>query len=108
MNFSRKLSNPHPQSNLSSEIGQFIALNQQEFAELLTFVDFAEKFTIGFVEVNFPPDAELLIEALNRNSECRDIQFVTLVFACAMNVVSLQPSLAMNVGYLVIALWRPN
>ncbi|MDF5739680.1 tetratricopeptide repeat protein, partial [Nostoc sp. S13] len=50
------------------------------FAELLTFVDFAEKFTIGFVEINFPPDAEILVEALKTNPECRDIQFVTLNF----------------------------
>ncbi|NER29163.1 MAG: hypothetical protein F6J89_16390 [Symploca sp. SIO1C4] len=58
-----------------------MALNQEEFAELLTFVDFAEKFTIGFVEVNFPPDAELLVEALQSNWVSRDIQFVSLDFS---------------------------
>ncbi|HBL12849.1 MAG TPA: hypothetical protein DD379_15925, partial [Cyanobacteria bacterium UBA11162] len=78
MNSSKKLSNLPSPGNLNAEIGQFIAANQQEFAELLTFVDFAETFTLGLVEVNFPPDAELLIEALNTSPECRDIQFVTL------------------------------
>ena len=81
MNSSRKPSNPHSQRNLSSEIGTFIALNQEIFAQLLTFVDFAEKFTIGFVEINFPPDAEILVEALKTNPDCRDIQFVTLNFS---------------------------
>jgi tetratricopeptide (TPR) repeat protein len=80
MNSSSKPSNPLSRRNLSAEIGQFIALNQQEFAELLTFIDFAEKFTVGFVEVNFPPDAELLIEALESNPECREIQFFVLDF----------------------------
>ena len=83
MNSSRKPSHPHSQRNLSSEIGTFIALNQEIFAELLTFVDFAEKFTIGFVEINFPPDAEILVEALKTNPDCRDIQFVTLNFSDA-------------------------
>ncbi|MEH1963554.1 MAG: tetratricopeptide repeat protein, partial [Nostoc sp.] len=83
MNSSRKPSNPHLQHNLSSERGAFIALNQEIFAQLLTFVDFAEKFTIGFVEINFPPDAEILVEALKTNPECRDIQFVTLSFSDA-------------------------
>jgi tetratricopeptide (TPR) repeat protein len=81
MNSSNKLSSPPFPGNLNAEIGQFIAANQQEFAELLTFVDFAEKFTLGFVEVNFPPDAELLIEALKTNPECWEIQFVTLNFS---------------------------
>jgi len=81
MNSSNKQSSPPFPGNLNAEIGQFIAANQQEFAELLTFVDFAEKFTLGFVEVNFSPDAELLIEALNTNPECWEIQFVTLNFS---------------------------
>ncbi|HYX15840.1 MAG TPA: tetratricopeptide repeat protein [Nostoc sp.] len=83
MNSSRKPSNPHSQRNLNSEIGAFIALNQEIFAQLLTFVDFAEKFTIGFVEINFPPDVEILVEALKTNPECRDIQFVSLSFSDA-------------------------
>ncbi|MEH2243883.1 tetratricopeptide repeat protein [Nostoc sp.] len=83
MNSSRKPSHPHSQRNLSSEIGPFIALNQEIFAQLLTFVDFAEKFTIGFVEINFPPDVKILVEALKTNPECRHIQFVSLSFSDA-------------------------
>ena len=81
MNSSNKPSSQPFRGNLSAEVGQFIAANQQEFAELLTFVDFAETFTLGLVEVNFPPDAELLIEALKTNPECWEIQFVTLNFS---------------------------
>ena len=42
----------------------FLEQNQQEFAELLTFIDFAEGLTIGFIEVNQEPNKALLIGAL--------------------------------------------
>jgi tetratricopeptide (TPR) repeat protein len=45
----------------------FLALNQQVFAELLTFIDFAEGLTIGFIEVNFAADGDVLIEALKEH-----------------------------------------
>ncbi|HEY9603131.1 MAG TPA: tetratricopeptide repeat protein [Allocoleopsis sp.] len=80
MNSSNKPSPPPLPRTRSPEFGQFLAANRDELAELLTFVDFAEKFTIGFVEVNFPPDAELLIEALKNAPECREIQFIVLDF----------------------------
>ncbi len=81
MNSSKK---PSPRSNRGrqyEEIGQFLARNQAEFAELLTFIDFAEDFTLGFIEVNFPPDQELLIHALTRHEDCQEIQWVILEFA---------------------------
>jgi tetratricopeptide (TPR) repeat protein len=65
----------------AAELGQFIARNEDILAELLTFIDFSEKFTLGFIEINFPPDGELLIEALKTNSQCEEIQFVILKFA---------------------------
>jgi tetratricopeptide (TPR) repeat protein len=78
MNSSNKPSKlPYP-PNLSSEVGQFISANQAEFAELLTFVDFAEKFTLGFVEINFAPEAEFLIEALRSEAACHEIQFFVI------------------------------
>ena len=80
MNPSKKLLPLLSQSNLSSQISHFIALNQQVFAELLTFIDFAEKFTIGFVEANFSLDISILIEALKINPDNRDIQFFILDF----------------------------
>ncbi len=69
------------QHDSNAELGQFIALNKDILAELLTFIDFSEKFTLGFIEINFPPDGELLIEALKTNSQCEEIQFVILKFA---------------------------
>lgn len=44
MNPLKKLSNPLLPKNLNSEISQFIAINQQVFAELITFIDFVDKF----------------------------------------------------------------
>lgn len=78
MSSSKKPSQQPSQINLSAEIGQFISLNQEAFAELLTFIDFAEKFTLGLVEVNFPPDVDLLIAALQNNPDCENIQFFIL------------------------------
>lgn len=40
-----------------AEAQEFLRLNQDELAELVTFVDFAEGFTLGLVEVNFIRDA---------------------------------------------------
>ena len=68
------------QHDFNAELGQFIALNQDILAELFTFIDFSEKFTLGFVEINFPPDGELLVEALKTNSQCEEIQFVIFKF----------------------------
>ncbi|MDZ8264165.1 tetratricopeptide repeat protein, partial [Nostoc sp. ChiQUE01b] len=80
MSSSNKLSNQHNNSELQAEIGKFIAYNQDEFAELVTFVDFAEKFTLGFIEINFTPDIDLLIAGLEQNAQCQEIQFVVLDF----------------------------
>lgn len=80
MSSSKKLSNQHKNSELQAEIGKFIAYNKDEFAELLTFVDFAEKFTLGFIEINFTPDIDLLIAGLQQNPQCQEIQFVVLDF----------------------------
>ncbi|MEH2370732.1 tetratricopeptide repeat protein [Nostoc sp.] len=80
MSSSKKLSNQHNNSELQAEIGKFIAYNKDEFAELVTFVDFAEKFTLGFIEINFTPDIDLLIAGLQQNPQCEEIQFVVLDF----------------------------
>jgi tetratricopeptide (TPR) repeat protein len=54
---------------------QFLTLNQQVFAELLTFVDFAEGFTLGLLDINFSTDAKVLLEALKEHPRCQGIQF---------------------------------
>jgi len=64
-----------------AEAQQFLALNSLSLAELLTFIDFAENLAIAFVEVNFPPDANALIEALQNHPQCQDIQFVVFDFS---------------------------
>jgi hypothetical protein len=40
----------------SSEARSFLSVNQQVFAELATFLDFAKGLTIGFLEVSFGTD----------------------------------------------------
>ena len=60
----------------------FLEINQQAFTELLTFVDFVdEKLNIGFVEVNFAQDRDILIEALIKHQDCQNIQFEVLNFS---------------------------
>ncbi|WP_206756285.1 tetratricopeptide repeat protein [Trichocoleus sp. FACHB-90] len=46
----------------------------------MTFLDFAEGFTIGFIEINFYKDLDTLIEALKKHPKCKDIQFELLNF----------------------------
>lgn len=64
-----------------AEAQEFLALNSSSLAELLTFIDFAENLAIAFVEVNFPPDANALIEALQNHPQCQDIQFEVFDFS---------------------------
>ena len=55
--------------------------NQQVFRELLTFVDFVdEKLNIGFAEINFAQDRDLVIKNLIEDPNCQDIQFAVLDF----------------------------
>ncbi|TAF21922.1 MAG: tetratricopeptide repeat protein [Oscillatoriales cyanobacterium] len=64
----------------NSQLARLIAANQQIFTELLTFVDFADKFTIAFVEVNFNAEAEFLIEGLKKHPISQENQFEVLSF----------------------------
>ena len=59
----------------SLEAKKFLAVNQQSCNELLTFVDFAQGFTIGFVEINFPSEADIVIDFLKSHPQCEQIQF---------------------------------
>ena len=63
------------------EYHQFRALNQQVLAELMTFIDFAEGFTLGFIEINFPPNVDILIRVLSDDPKCPDIQFEVFDFS---------------------------
>ena len=60
---------------------KFLQLNQDAFGQLVTFADFsAEKLTLGFVAVNFARDQVLLLDALEQDSRCADIQFERFEF----------------------------
>jgi tetratricopeptide (TPR) repeat protein len=72
---------------------QFLVLNQQVFAELLTFVDFAEGFTLGLLDINFSADAKVLLEALKTHPRCQDIQFECFNFAGEPNLRFLRDAL---------------
>ncbi|MEH2405999.1 hypothetical protein [Nostoc sp.] len=50
------------------------------------------------MEINFPPDAEILVEALKTNPDCRDIQFVTLNFSDA-NLRFLRDEMAIKIEF---------
>jgi tetratricopeptide (TPR) repeat protein len=65
---------------MTSAKDDFLKLNQRSFQELIVFLDFADKFTLGFVEVNFLQDAEILIETLQNHPECLNFQFLNLTF----------------------------
>lgn len=75
--------------NPSSFLGQ----NQQEFAELLTFIDFAKDLTIGFVEVNQEPDKNALVAALREALADTDIHLEVVNFSQEQNLRLLREAI---------------
>ena len=70
-----------PAATPSPRATAFLQANKDAFRQLVTFVDFAaEKFTLGFVSVNFAEDRATIIEALQQHPDCQNIQFVLLKF----------------------------
>jgi tetratricopeptide (TPR) repeat protein len=60
----------------------FVAKNRPMYDRLVTFLDFApERFTLGFVSVNFGRDRAALIEVLQADPRDADLQIVVLDFA---------------------------
>ncbi|WP_434686110.1 tetratricopeptide repeat protein [Pseudanabaena minima] len=62
---------------------QIVALleqNQEVFKILLAFVQMSKGFKVAFAEINFPPDIDILITALQEHPKCQSIQFVVLRF----------------------------
>ena len=57
---------------------EFISLNEEVIEKLATFIDFAEGFTIGFVEINFWADLDILIQHLKTHPKCADTQLIEL------------------------------
>ena len=69
-------------TNSNNEKDLFISINQQSFRELLTFIDFVDdKLNIGFVEIKFSQDRDILINALSEHPKCKNIQFEILDFS---------------------------
>jgi tetratricopeptide (TPR) repeat protein len=62
-------------------VEEFVSLNAEAMAKLATFIDFAEGFTIGFVEINFLADLEILIQQLKTYPNCEGTLFVELEFS---------------------------
>jgi tetratricopeptide (TPR) repeat protein len=65
-----------------SDLASFIAMNKQSLSELLTFVDFAEGLTIGFIEIDREKERDWIIEWLiNLNHpQCQNAQFLVLTY----------------------------
>ncbi len=59
----------------------FLEQNQQEFAELLTFIDFADGLTIGFLEVNQESDKAMLVAALRDHLDETAVRLDVLNFS---------------------------
>ncbi len=70
-----------PASPSPSPSETFVEDNRQEFAELLTFIDFADGLTIGFVEVNQERDRTLLAEALRQHLAETEIHLEVMNFS---------------------------
>lgn len=70
--------------NLNSSIetahGQFLAINQQNLASLLTFVDFAAGLTIGFIEIDREQERDWIVEWLIDSPQCQNINFLVLTY----------------------------
>ncbi|MCY7332226.1 MAG: tetratricopeptide repeat protein [Pseudanabaena sp. CAN_BIN31] len=74
---------PSPLSNLPDRHADLAALlehNQEVFQFLLAFVQMSKGFKVGFIEVNFPPDVDLLMMALREHPKCAGMQFAVLRF----------------------------
>jgi tetratricopeptide (TPR) repeat protein len=90
-----------PQNQLLAD--KFLAENQAEMAELMTFVDFAQGLTIGFLEINNSLDAVTLVQALRSRFEStirfevvdfthdRDVRFLRDALVAKLAGIRLEP-----------------
>jgi tetratricopeptide (TPR) repeat protein len=70
------------ETKILTDSERFIKCNQVSFQELLTFIDFAEadKFTLGFIEINFPPEVDILVDRLRQHFPEEEVQFEVFSF----------------------------
>jgi tetratricopeptide (TPR) repeat protein len=67
-------------TSAETEQSQFLALNQQSLASLLTFVDFAADLTIGFIEIDREQERDWIVEWLIDSPQCQDVYFLVLTY----------------------------
>ncbi|MEM9539802.1 MAG: tetratricopeptide repeat protein, partial [Cyanobacteria bacterium P01_E01_bin.42] len=71
------------ETKILNDSDRFIEYNQESFQELLSFIDFAEEddFTLGFIEINFAPEIDILVERLRQHfPEEEEVQFEVFSF----------------------------
>ncbi|WP_052050258.1 tetratricopeptide repeat protein [Leptolyngbya sp. KIOST-1] len=97
-----KPSQPSPTSKPSPPeqvVSPWEAQNEDTIAELARFIDFAEGFTIGFVEISFPDDVDDLLKVLRRRPECRLTEFYVLDLSDP-NLTYLQDELIQRINQI--------
>ncbi|HEY9828547.1 MAG TPA: tetratricopeptide repeat protein, partial [Stenomitos sp.] len=87
-------------NQLDATRSSFIEENRQEFAELLTFIDFAEGLTIGFVEVNQEADKATLADALREAFKSSSIQLEVFNFSREQDLRFLREALIERVAQI--------
>jgi tetratricopeptide (TPR) repeat protein len=85
--------------NSERAISPWEAQNEETIDELANFIDFAEGFTIGFVEVSFPEDIENLLKLLRLRPECRNVEFHVFDFSDP-NLTYLKDELIQRISQL--------
>jgi tetratricopeptide (TPR) repeat protein len=68
----------NPNSSEITDRSQFLSINQQSLASLLTFVDFAAGLTIGFIEIDREQERDWIVEWLIDSPECQGVNFLVL------------------------------
>ena len=63
-------------ATFSEPTQEFVRLNKETIENLATFLNLAEGFTIGFVEINFLADRDVLQHCLEKHPKCIDICFL--------------------------------
>jgi hypothetical protein len=77
----------------NSRVMQFVEQNQQEFAELLTFIDFAAGLTIGFIEINQEREKATLVTALRQHLAADEVHLEVMNFSQEQDLRFLQEAL---------------
>ncbi|MGB3766266.1 MAG: tetratricopeptide repeat protein, partial [Phormidesmis sp.] len=84
--------------NVQLQQNAFLAENQRELSELLTFIDFADGLTIGFIEVNQEGNKALLVEALKASLVKTDAYLEVVNFSLEQDLRYLRDALLQRVG----------